>query len=98
MALGAAQREVIRQVFAHGIRPVLAGLCSGLAGAIAIARSLQSLLFDVAPADPLALGTVSLVMLITSAFACYLPARRAALVDPVIALRSEKPRNRGWRY
>jgi ABC-type antimicrobial peptide transport system permease subunit len=60
-----------------------------LVGAIAIASTLRSLLFDVAPADPLSLGTVVLVLLLASGFACYLPARRAAAMDPMIALRHE---------
>ena len=88
MALGALRTDVIRWVFAHGMRPVLVGLFVGLIAAIAVAGALRSLLFEVAPTDPLALGLVSLVLLLTSGFACYLPARRAARVDPVVALRS----------
>lgn len=89
IALGALRTDVMRWVFAGGMRPVLIGLGAGLVGAIAIASTLRSLLFDVAPADPLSLGTVVLVLLLTSGFACYLPARRAAALDPIMALRHE---------
>jgi putative ABC transport system permease protein len=89
IALGALRADVMRWVFAGGMRPVLIGLGAGLVGAIAIASSVRSLLFDVAPADPLSLGTVVLVLLLASGFACYLPARRAAAMDPMIALRHE---------
>jgi putative ABC transport system permease protein len=89
IALGALRTDVMRWVFAGGMRPVLIGLGAGLVGAIAIASTLRSLLFDVAPADPLSLGTVVLVLLLTSGLACYLPARRAAAMDPMIALRHE---------
>jgi putative ABC transport system permease protein len=88
IALGAARRDLARWVFAQGMRPVLAGMAVGLAGAIAAAAALRHLLFEVAPADPLALAGVSVVLLVTAALACYLPARRASRVDPVDALRS----------
>ena len=88
IALGAVRSDVIRWVFSHGMQPVLVGLLVGLVGAIAVARALRSLLFEVAPTDPLSLGLVSLVLLLTSGLACCLPARRAARMDPVAALRS----------
>ncbi|MGH9312594.1 MAG: FtsX-like permease family protein [Vicinamibacterales bacterium] len=88
MALGAGRNDVLRWVFARGMQPVLAGLFLGLVGAIAGASALRSLLFEVAPTDPLALGLMSLVLLLTAALACYLPASRAARVDPAAALRS----------
>jgi putative ABC transport system permease protein len=87
VALGAVPTHVIRWVLAHGMQPVLVGLLVGLVAAIAVARALRSVLFEVAPTDPLSLGLVTLVLLLTSGLACYLPARRAARVDPVVALR-----------
>jgi predicted permease len=89
IALGALRVDVMRWVFANGMRPVLIGLAAGLAGAMAVARAFRGLLFGITPTDPLSLGTVVLVLLFTSGFACYLPARRAAAMDPMIALRHE---------
>lgn len=88
IALGAGRRAVYAWVFAQGMRPVLVGFVSGLAGALVVARAMRSLLFEVAPTDPTALGIVSLILLLTAALACYLPARRASRVDPVVALRA----------
>jgi putative ABC transport system permease protein len=89
IALGAFKADVMRWVFAHGMWPVLIGLGAGLIGVVAIANVLRSLLFEIAPADPLSLGSVVLVLLLSSGLACYLPARRAAAMDPMIALRHE---------
>ena len=80
---------MLRWVFAHGMRPVLIGLVAGLASAIAIAAALRSLLFEITPTDLISLGSVALVLLFTSALACYLPARRAAGMDPITALRHD---------
>ena len=89
MALGASRETVMRSVFAKGMRPVLIGLMIGVACAIGIAQVLQGLLFGVSPADPLTFGGIVLVLLLTSAIACYLPARRAAALEPLIALRHD---------
>jgi ABC-type lipoprotein release transport system permease subunit len=79
--------DVMRWVFSNGMQPVVIGLLVGMAEAIAIARVLRSLLFGITPMDPLSLGDVVLVLLLTSGLACYLPALRAAALDPTAALR-----------
>jgi putative ABC transport system permease protein len=89
MALGAVNRDVMRWVFSHGMRPVAVGLAVGLVASIAIARTLRGLLFGITPADPLSMAGVVLVLLLTSGLACYLPARRAAALDPIMALRHD---------
>ncbi len=87
IALGAMKGDVMRWVFSNGMRPVVIGLVIGLAGAVAIARVFQSQLFGISPTDPVSLGGVALVLLLASGLACYLPARRAARLDPMVALR-----------
>jgi ABC-type antimicrobial peptide transport system permease subunit len=89
IALGALRGDVMRWVFAIGLRPVLAGLVAGLFAAAAIGRALRGLLYGIAPTDPISFGLVSLILLMTAMLACYLPARRAAKLDPTIALRHE---------
>ena len=89
LALGARRADVMRSVFSQGMPPVVAGLAVGLAGAIAVARTLRGLLYGIAPTDPLALGVVVVVLLVASALACFIPARRAATLDPLVALRHQ---------
>ena len=89
MALGAQAREVLRMILAQGAWLVGLGLFLGVAGAIALRRVLASVLFGVAPTDPLIFAAVFLVLALVGLIACYLPARRATRVDPLAALRTE---------
>ena len=89
MALGAPRRHVLGLMLGMGGRLVLAGVGLGVAASLASSRLLRSQLFGVATVDPLAYSVVALVLAIVAFVACYIPARRAAGVDPIIALRQE---------
>jgi ABC-type antimicrobial peptide transport system permease subunit len=89
LALGAEPRSLVRTVVVQGLAPVVAGTVLGLVGAIAVGRSLQSLLFDITATDPLTLALVVVVFIAIGFAACYLPARRIAAIDPVETLRAE---------
>jgi predicted permease len=89
IAIGAQPSEVLRSVLVKGLRPVGLGLLIGLVAAAGAAFSIRSLLYGIVPLDPVALGTVSGALLLTATIACYIPARRAARVDPTVALRAE---------
>ncbi len=88
-ALGARSEDVLRLVIVQGMRVVLLGLLVGLAGSLAVARTLQSMLFDVSTFDPLTFGAVALGLAAVALVACLVPARRATRVDPSTALRAE---------
>lgn len=71
------------------MRTVLIGIGIGLAGSLALTRKVESLLFGITPTDPLTLGAVILLVLVTALLACYVPAHRATRVDPLTAMRYE---------
>jgi len=89
MALGARRGDILRLYIGQGLKLLLVGLAIGLAASLALAPLLASLLFGVEPTDAPTLAGVTLVLLLVGAMACYLPARRATRVDPMIALRVE---------
>ncbi|HJR59957.1 MAG TPA: ABC transporter permease, partial [Vicinamibacterales bacterium] len=89
IALGAGRGEVIGLVLRQGMLPVAFGLAAGLAGAAAMTSVMRGLLFGIEPFDPMTFAAVSLLLAAVAAMACYVPARRAASVDPLVALRSE---------
>src|SRR5208283_5723707 len=88
-ALGAQQRDVMRMVIGRGFLLVFLGVLSGILTAIGVTRYLQSLLFGVRPTDPVIFLAVCLVLAAVTFLACFIPARRATRVDPMIALRYE---------
>ena len=92
MALGADQRNILYLVIGQELRLALVGVAVGTASALLLTRTLSSLshlLYGVGPGDPLTFAAVSIVLLGVAALACYIPARRAAKVDPMVALRYE---------
>jgi len=89
VALGASRGAVQRMVLAQGLRPIAAGVVVGIAGALALTRFVGSLLFGVSATDPLTFAAVTVLLVGTALVACYIPARRATRVDPMIALRAE---------
>jgi ABC-type antimicrobial peptide transport system permease subunit len=87
MALGAQTRDVFRLIGREGLVLVLMGIGIGLAGALSLTRLMSSLLFGVSSTDATTFAAVPAVLAAVALLACYLPARRAARVDPTVALR-----------
>ena len=89
MALGAQPRDNLRLIAGHATRLALTGVMLGLAGTLALTKLLSSLLYGVRPTDPATFAAVALLLLFVALLACYVPARRAMRVDPLVALRYE---------
>ncbi len=89
MALGARSSDVLRLVVGQGVKLIAIGVVLGLAGAVAATRALKSILFGVSPTDPLTFVGMPLALLLVAVVACWIPARRATKVDPLVALRCE---------
>ena len=89
MALGATTGDVLKQVLLAGGRLAALGLALGLVAALALTRLMASMLFGVKPSDPVTLGLVAGLLALVALAACYIPARRATRVDPIVALRYE---------
>jgi predicted permease len=89
VALGAQRIDILRMALGEGMRLVVLGLVAGLIGAVALTRFLRSLLFSVTSTDPLVFASIAVLLAAVALFACYIPARRATRVDPLVALREE---------
>jgi putative ABC transport system permease protein len=89
MALGARQGNILRLAIRNGLLLICAGSIIGLAGAVVLTRTITSLLYGISPADPVTLAGTYVLLVTTGLAACYVPARRATKVDPVVALRCE---------
>jgi putative ABC transport system permease protein len=89
VALGAARGDVLRMILSQGMRTIVIGVAAGIAGALALTRTVESLLFGVTATDPLTFGGVTLLLVSAALLACYLPARRATRVDPMVVLRND---------
>ncbi|MBL9203605.1 MAG: ABC transporter permease, partial [Opitutaceae bacterium] len=88
-ALGASAGQILREVLASGLKLAVVGVGVGIVGAIVLARMFAALLYETGPTDPVSLFGAALALLTVALLACYLPARRAARVDPMLALRAE---------
>jgi ABC-type antimicrobial peptide transport system permease subunit len=89
VALGAGTGDVLRMVLGQGLRTIVIGIAIGIAAALALTRTVASLLFGVTATDPLTFIGVTLLLVAAALLACYIPARRATRVDPMVALRCE---------
>jgi ABC-type antimicrobial peptide transport system permease subunit len=89
MALGARRSDILRLLIGHGMRLVSVGLVFGLAGSVALAGALSGLLFGVRPRDPAVLVAVPTLLAMVALLGTYVPARRGARLDPLVALHQE---------
>jgi putative ABC transport system permease protein len=89
VALGAGSGDVLRMILSQGLRTIFIGVAIGIAGSLALTRTVESLLFGVTATDPLTFSGVTLLLVAAALLACFIPARRATQVDPLVALRYE---------
>jgi putative ABC transport system permease protein len=89
VAMGAQRRDILKIAMSEGLSIVSFGLCAGLLGSLLLTRFLQTMLFNVKPADPVTFTAVSALLAAVTLGACFVPARRATRVDPWVALRHE---------
>ena len=87
MALGAERRMILRLFVGQGLMTAAAGVVVGVAGALSLSSWLRQIVFGVKPTDPATLALVATILLVVAAIACYVPARRATRIDPLVALR-----------
>jgi putative ABC transport system permease protein len=89
LALGAAPARILRDILSSGLRLAGMGLIAGVGAALVLTRYLETILYSVRPTDPTVFASAIATLLLVAAAACYLPARRAATVDPMVVLREE---------
>jgi ABC-type lipoprotein release transport system permease subunit len=89
MALGAQTGDVLKLVLMQGVKLAFAGVLIGLTAALSLTRWMKSLLFEVRPTDPMTFAVIALLLMAVALLACWIPARRAARVDPMTALRCD---------
>jgi putative ABC transport system permease protein len=89
LAMGASRKDVLKLVLGDGMRIAVAGAVIGLASALGLTRLITKMIYGVSTMDPVTFGGVTLVLMSVALFACYVPARRAMRVDPIVILRYE---------
>ena len=87
MALGGQREDILRLILRHGTKLTLVGVAIGVAATLGLSRFLSSLLYGVKPTDPLTFLGVTIMLVLVTLLACYIPARRAMRVDPMVALK-----------